>query len=111
MARTENNRSSAGILGNSQSVSTNICSIPNIGVGRYEIRGSVRHTLEDGCKLVVGAALVLFRIPQTATQTVPFGPIIMDVLLPTDGIILQLAVATGASDTAAGVIYAQKLNQ
>jgi hypothetical protein len=70
-----------------------------------------RHTLEDGLKLIVGAALVIARIPQTATQTVQFGPLMVDVLLATDNIILQLAVATGVSDTASGALYVQKLSQ
>jgi hypothetical protein len=109
MARDDVIRSSAGILGNSIAVSTTLCQITDPGPGRYKVWGTARHTLEDGCKLVVAAALVLFRIPQGPNQAVDFGPIIVDVINPTDDIILQLAVATGASDTASGVIYAQKL--
>lgn len=109
--REDVNKVSAGILGNNIAVNTNICSITDPGPGRWKITGSVRHTLEDGCKLIVGAALILFRIPQTAAQTVLFGPIVIDITNATDDIILQLGVATGATDTAAGVIYAQKISE
>lgn len=107
--REDTIRSSAGIIGNNVAVSTNICAINDPGPGRYKVWGTARHTLEDGCKLVVAAALVLFRIPQGPNQAVDFGPIIVDVINPTDDIVLQIAVATGASDTASGVLYAQKL--
>lgn len=109
--REDTVRVSAGIIGNNIAVNTNICQIATPGAGRYRIWGTARHTLEDGCKLIVGAALVIFRIPQSTNQVANFGPFVIDVLLNTDNIILQLAVATGAADTAAGAIYAVKLNQ
>jgi hypothetical protein len=111
MARAETNRVGSGVLPINTLVNTTICQIQDPGKGRYTISGVVRHTLEDGCKLIVGAALIIARIPQTAAQTVAFGPVIIDVLLDTDDIIIQLAVATGAAETASAAIYAQKLNQ
>jgi hypothetical protein len=104
-------RTGNGFVGNNVVVSTNMCSIQDLGPGRWKIWGTCRHTLEDGCKLVVGAALIFTRIPQAPNQSAVFGPISVDVLNTTDDVFLQLAVATGASDTASGIIYAQQLNQ
>jgi hypothetical protein len=104
-------RTGNGVLGNNVAVSTNLCSVLDLGPGRWKIWGSGRHTLEDGLKLVVGVGLIFTRLPQGPNQSVAFGPISFDILNGTDDVILQLAVATGASDTACGALYAQLINQ
>lgn len=100
-----------GIAGNNIAVSTNVCSIQNVGPGRWKIWGRGRHTLEDGLKLIVGATPIYTRIPQGPNATTDFGPFMIDILNATDDIVLQLAVATGAADTASGILYAQSLTR
>lgn len=104
-------RMTTGIIGNNIVVSTTVCQIATPGAGRYRVWGTVRHTLEDGVKLIVGASLILSRIAQQAANAQDFGPITVDVLLPTDNIILQLAVPTGAADTASATMYAEPLSK
>jgi hypothetical protein len=103
-------KQSTGIIGNNIAVSTTICQITDPTAGRYRIWGRVRHTLEDGCKLIIGATPIFVRICQQAAVVAEFGPIIVDINNNTDDITLQLAVATGAADTASATIYAQRIS-
>jgi len=49
-------------------------------------------------------------IPGGPNDTVNFGPFVVDIILTTTGINLNLNVATGASDTACAIVYAEKIN-
>jgi hypothetical protein len=98
----------SGIVGNNQAIGVFVASITDPGKGRWRIWGSVRHTLPDSIRLRVGATNIIPRIPQPANDLCSFGPVTVDILTTTDDIILDLAVATGAADVAAGIIYAQR---
>ncbi len=102
-------KQAAGTVGNSQAIGTDIAVITDPGPGRYKIWGVCRHTLIDGCRLLIGATTIISIIPATANTSAPFGPVIIDILNKTDDIILELATATGVSDTATGVVYAEVL--
>lgn len=101
---------SAAAVGNSLAANTIVCQIVDPGVGRYAISGRVRHTLEDGCKLIIGAANPIPRIPQGPNQSADFGPIIFDIVSATTDIQIQLATATGATETASGMLIARRLD-
>lgn len=101
---------SSGTLGNNQAQFSTVASIVAPGKGRYEIWGNCRHTLIDGCKLFIGATTIIANISAAAGQAAPFGPIVYDVTNSTHDIIIQLATATGAADTASATIYAQRLD-
>lgn len=113
MAAPEANKCIAGALGISQALNTVICSIAT-GKGRYIVQGSVRHTLADGVKISKGpiGALVdiVTLIPQAANSVVSIPPIVIDVTNSTDVVALRLAVATGGSDNASGLLCAQLAN-
>jgi hypothetical protein len=100
----------AAAVGNSVAVNSIVCQIVDPGVGRYQISGSARHTLEDGCKLIIGAANVLPRIPQGPNNVGEFGPIIFDIIASSTDIQIQLATATGATETASGYLVARRLD-
>jgi hypothetical protein len=108
MSQEEKTFVASGVLGISQAVGTDICVITDPGTGRYRVWGTVRHTVVDGCRLLLNA-VVICTIPNSATGVTDFGPIIMDLPNRTDDIILELAVATGGADTASGILYAQEL--
>lgn len=101
---------SGAAIGNSLAVNTIVAQIVDPGIGRWEVSGRVRHTLEDGCKLIIGAANVLPRIPQGPNQSADFGPIVFDITSATADIQIQLATATGATDTASGILIARRLD-
>lgn len=99
----------AGSVGNSKPVGTVICQIANPGPGRWRVRGVVRHTREDGCKLLIDGAVVMAEIPQQAGTTSDFGPLTVNINNRTGDVVLQLAVATGSSGTASGALYIENL--
>lgn len=95
----------AGSQGNSVAVNTQVATIP-LTPGRWRLWGSTRHTLADGLKIVSPVSLVLAAGPN---DTAVLNQIIVDV--PTaSAFTVQLNVATGASDTAAATIFAEKIN-
>lgn len=100
----------AGVLGASQAIGTDLASLNNPGPGRFMITGTVRHSLADGCRLLIGSTTVLSVIPAAAGVAKDFGPVVYDIKNTTDDITLELLVATGASDSAAGVLYIQRLD-
>jgi hypothetical protein len=100
----------SGVVGNSQAIGVFVASITDPGKGRWRIWGNCRHTLPDAVRLRVGATNIIARIPSPANDMSNFGPVIVDILTTTDDIILDLAVATGASDTSSGIIYAQRVS-
>lgn len=100
---------SSGVLGASQAQGVDIAVITNPGAGRYLIWGTVRHSLVDGCRLYAGATPLIPNIAAGAGSAVGFGPVIIDIVNNTTSIILELATATGGSDSASGTLYAQKL--
>ncbi len=108
MARQDTTLIGSNTLGASQPVDTLITLINAPGPGRYKVWGSFRHTLADGIKLTSPVAI---RFPGTANSVSSFGPFVIDIINNTSGINLALAVATGGSDSASAVIYAEKVNQ
>jgi hypothetical protein len=108
MAMEEKTFVASGVLGFSQAAGVDICSIVDPGTGRYRVWGSVRHSLVDGCRLLLNASIIC-TIPNAPNGVTDFGPIVMDLPNRTDDIILELATATGGADTAAGILYAQEL--
>ncbi len=107
MAVEELTKYASGAAGNNQAQNTAVATIATPGKGRWKIWGTVRHTLADGCKILVGPS-TLFTISSAAAGAESFGPIIVDITNNTDNIVVQLATATGAADTASALIYAQK---
>jgi hypothetical protein len=99
----------AGHVGNSKPIGTIICQLQNPSPGRWRVRGVVRHTSEDGCRLVIGGAVVMSRIPQQAGTTSDFGPFVVDINNRVSDVVLQLAIATGSSGTASGCLYLENL--
>lgn len=98
----------SGVLGASQGVGVFVASIINPGPGRWKIWGTVRHSLADAIRLRIASNNIIPRVPQNTNEVAPFGPIYFDILNYTDDIILDLATATGVSDSASGIIYAQR---
>jgi len=107
MAVEELTKYASGSAGNSVAANTVVASIATPGKGRWKVWGTVRHTLIDGCKLLVGSTTVL-TVTNAASGSESFGPVIVDILNSTDSISIQLATATGASDTASANLYAQR---
>lgn len=107
MATEELTKYMSGAQGNNQAQNNVVASIPAVGRGRWKIWGTVRHSLIDGCKLLVGST-TLMTITNAAGASESFGPIIIDVLNNTDAVTIQLATATGAADTASANVYAQR---
>lgn len=100
----------SGSAGASQAQGVDVAIITNPGKGRWRIWGTVRHTLADGCRLAIGpdtSPTVLFTICAGANLAQDFGPIIYDIRNNTDDIIVELATATGGSDSAFATIYAE----
>lgn len=97
-----------GVLGNNQAANTLVGLIDAslLGHGRYRIWGHGRHSLADGLKLTSPINIVF---PGGAGDTMAFGPFILDITTTTAGINVALNVATGASDSASVVIYAERL--
>lgn len=105
----ELNKIANGLTGNSQALNTVICSVAP-GKGRWTIRGTCRHTLVDGVKLAkgpIGALVDICTIPQAATSVATLPLITVDFNNATDVIALRLGTATGASDTASGLLSIQ----
>lgn len=100
----------SGTVAINQASGTDIAVITDPGPGRYKVWGTCRHTLADGCRLLLAATTIIANIPSQATAVASYGPVVLDVVNRTDDIILELATATGAADTASGVIYAQRLD-
>lgn len=96
-----------GNAGNNITANTTVATIANPGVGRFRIYGSVRHALIDGLKLTSPIALVLCS---AANDTAVWGPIIVDIPVANTPITIALNTATGASDTASAIIYAESVN-
>lgn len=95
----------------SQAQAFDVAVIADPGKGRWEVWGTVRHTLADGCRLAVGpvaAPVVLFTITAGANVAQDFGPVVIDILNATDDIIVELQTATGGADTASATIYARR---
>lgn len=108
MAREDSTLLGSGVLGNSIAANTLLAAIAAPGPGRYRISGVVRHTLVDGVKLTSPSAFVIPSAPNVATN---FGPFIIDITNSSTGIGVSLNTATGASDTASAVLYAERINQ
>jgi hypothetical protein len=98
----------SGSLPISQAVGTDICVITDPGTGRCRVWGTVRHTLADGCRLLVNTTIIA-TIPNAPNTVTDFGPIVLDLVSRTDDVILELAVATGGADTASGILYVQEI--
>jgi hypothetical protein len=109
MSAQELTKYASGVLGISQATGTDIAVIIDPGKGRYQVWGVVRHTLADGCRLLLGASIIIPFIPAGPNLSEKFGPVVLDILNNTDDIILELAAATGGADSASGIVYAQKL--
>lgn len=99
-----------GVLGASIAQGTLLASINDLGVGRWKVWGSVRHSQPDSILLRLIATTLISKIPSVPTKVAYFGPIVIDVLGKTDDFILELAVATGVGESASGVIYAQRIS-
>lgn len=95
-----------GAQGNSVAQNTAVATLPITTPGRYRIWGLFRHTLADGLKFTSPIALSLTSGPN---DTVVFGPLVVD-FVAAGNIIVALATATGASDTASATIFAEKIN-
>lgn len=81
------------------------------GKGLWKVSGVVRHTLADGVSLAqgpTGSITVLFRIPNGPNASQAFGPVILEMTNSTDSFALELGVATGAADTAYGLLIAER---
>lgn len=98
----------SGVVGISQAQGTDIAVITDPGRGRYKVWGTCRHTLVDGCRVLLGAT-ILFTVSSGAANAQDFGPIVIDILNNTDDIIVELGTATGGADTASATVYAQRL--
>lgn len=107
--REETTLQDYGTVGNSQVAGTDICNVFLFTPGRYRIWGTCRHTLADGCRLLIGGSVIM-EITNEANTSQDFGPIVIDILSASDTITLELFVATGAADTASGNLYAQKVH-
>jgi len=107
MSVEELSKYNSGAAGNNVAANTVVATIATPGKGRWKVWGTVRHTLVDGCKLLVGST-TLMTITNAANGSESFGPIIVDILNNTDNIVIQLATATGAADTASANLYAQR---
>jgi hypothetical protein len=105
--RQDTTLTNAGTVGNSQGANTAVATIATPGVGRYRIWGHCRHSLADGLKISSPISLVLAG---GAGDTISFGPLVVDITSAATSIGIQLNTATGASDTAAATIYAEKIN-
>jgi hypothetical protein len=99
-----------GAAGNSQAIGANLAVISTPGVGRWRVWGTVRHTLADGVRLVLGSTTLLV-ITNAAAGTSDFGPIIIDITNRNDDLFLELELATGAADTASANLYAEYLER
>jgi hypothetical protein len=95
-----------GNAGNSLAQNTVVATLAIPSGGRYRISGMGRHTLADGLKITSPITLILTSGPN---DTAAWGPIVVD-MAAAGNIVIQLNVATGASDTAAANIYAEKIN-
>lgn len=99
-----------GSAGNNQGQGTDVCVITAPPAGRYKVWGHCRHTLADGFRLLKGSTTII-EISSGANAAQNFGPVVIDLLTGnTDNLILELFTATGASDTASGTLYAQRIN-
>lgn len=98
-----------GAVGNNVVVDTAVVIINAPGPGRYKIWGFGRHTLADGLK-ITSPVVPSLQFCSAAGSTFNFGPIIYDITTSTSGIIIALAVATGAADTASCSVFAQRLD-
>lgn len=107
MAAEELTKYISGAAGNNIAANTAVATITAPGKGKWKIWGTVRHSLIDGCKLLVGST-TLITITNAAAGSESFGPIVYDINNATDNIVIQLATATGASDTASANLYAQR---
>ncbi len=95
-----------GQVANNIAANTLVALINAPGPGRYKIWGNARHTLADGLKLTSPITIIF---PGGPGDTVNFGPFVLDITNTTSGINVNLNVATGASDSASAVIYAERL--
>ncbi len=101
----------SGGAGNNLGAGTDIVNIVP-GKGFWAVRGTVRHSLADGVSFAQGptaSITVLFRIPNLAGACQDFGPVYLEMLNSTDSFALELGVATGASDTAFGLLIAERV--
>ena len=105
--RQDTTLTNAGSVGNSQAQNTAVATIAAPGPGRYKVWGHCRHSLADGLKISSPISLVLAG---GAGDTIVFGPVVVDIVDKTTTIAIQLNTATGASDTAAATIYAERIN-
>jgi hypothetical protein len=98
----------AGNVGNSQGANTTVAIVLTPGQGRYKISGFARHSLADGCKLIIAG--VANQIPGGPNTQVPFGPVIAD-LQNADSVSVALLTATGAADTACAMLYVEPIQR
>jgi hypothetical protein len=98
-----------GAVGNNVVVDTTVALINAPGPGRYKIWGYGRHTLADGLK-INSPVIPELRFSSAAGVPFDFGPIIYDITSSVSGVIIALAVPTGAADTASCTVYAQRLD-
>ncbi len=110
MVQQEITKVSSAVLGASQAQGTLLTFISAPGKGRWKVWGTVRHSLADGILLRLQGTGLISRIPNAPNGVTDFGPIIVDIINSTDALALDLAVATGGSDSASGVLYAQRLS-
>lgn len=97
----------SGVIGNNQAADVQVAAIINLAPGRYKIWGRARHTLADGIKLT---SPVLINFSSGPNESFDFGPIVVDIASSAIGIGLNLRLATGASDTASGNLYAERIS-
>lgn len=95
-----------GSAGNNVTVNTAVATLPIAIPGRYKFWGAARHTLIDGLKITTPVAV---QLCSAANDTAIWGPIVADITVA-GNIIIALATATGASDTASANIFAELLN-
>jgi hypothetical protein len=95
-----------GTQGNNIAANTTVASLAVPSGGRYRVWGMARHTLADGLKFTTPIAMIICSGPN---DTAMFGPFVVD-MAAAGNIVIQLNTATGAADTAAANIYAEKIN-
>lgn len=96
-----------GTQGNNVAANTAVATLAVPTAGRYRVWGMARHTLADGLKFTSPIAMIICSGPN---DTAMFGPFIVD-MAAAGNIVIQLNTATGAADTAAANLYAERINQ
>ncbi len=97
-----------GAVGISQPVDTVVCTINNLGRGRWRIWGQGKHSTVDGLKLTIGSTDIV-QFAMSDYQTVPLGPFVVDILNNTDDVFIRLAAATSGTGLSSANLYAEKI--